>query len=261
MFTEVFWFQLLLSFLVGGLWIGGMTRVSEKFGSKIGGLLVSLPSTGVVALLFIALTQNQEAMVSATTVMPSSIAAGTIFLVMFAVLYRFGWAFAYFGAIAIWFALNLPLVISKVENIWISLGLAVLIYCVSVTYFHKHPHRKLGAVEVSKKVLILRVIFAGTFIALAVFLAKLAGPAWGGLFSSYPAAFSATVILFARTHGIEFTSSVSRTMVQGNMSIVVFAVFVFLLVPHVGVALGLIFAYLASLIFASLSYKFVLNRI
>ncbi|HET7673078.1 MAG TPA: DUF3147 family protein [Candidatus Saccharimonadales bacterium] len=261
MFTEVFWFQVLLSFLVGGLWVGGMTLISERFGSKIGGLLVSLPSTGVVALLFIALTQNQEAMVSATTVMPSAIAAATIFLVMFAVLYRFGWVLDYFGAIAIWFALNLPLVILDIENIAVSLLLAVLIYCVSVTYFHKHPHRKLGAVKVSTKAVVLRVIFAGSFIALAVLLAKLAGPAWGGLFSSYPAAFSATVILFARKHGIEFTSSVSRTMVHGNMSIVVFAIFVFLLVPHIGVALGLIFAYLSSLIFSSFSYKYVLNRL
>ncbi|HEX5455949.1 MAG TPA: DUF3147 family protein [Candidatus Saccharimonadales bacterium] len=259
MFTEEFLVRVALSFLVGGLWIGGMTRIAEKFGSKLGGLLVSLPSTGVVALLFIALTQNQEAMVSATTVMPSAIAAGTIFLVMFAVLYRFGWVFAYFGAIAVWFALNLPLVILRIENIAVSLLLALLIYCVSVTYFQKHPHRKLGPVKISKTALVLRIVFAGTVIALAVLLAKLAGPAWGGLFSSYPAAFSATVILFARKHGIEFTSSVSRTMVHGNMSIVVFAVFVFLLVPHVGVALGIFFAYLVCLVFATFSYRFV-NR-
>ena len=55
-----FWYKLLLSFLVGGCWVTLTTIIAEKFGSKIGGLLGGLPSTIVVSLLFIGLTQNAE---------------------------------------------------------------------------------------------------------------------------------------------------------------------------------------------------------
>lgn len=261
MSNEEFLVRVVLSFLVGGLWIGAMTRISERFGSKIGGLLISLPSTALVGLAFIALTQNSDALRSATTVMPSSIAASTIFLVVFVLLHSRGWLFAYLGGIAVWFALNLPLVILKIENIVLSLLLAVLLFCISVAYFHRHPHRQLTSFETSRKVFILRVIFAGSFIALAVLLAKLAGPTWGGMFSSFPAAFSATVIIFARSHGIEFTSSLSRTMVNGNIANVVFVTSIFLLVPYVGSALAILFAYFICLTFATFSYKYIVTRI
>jgi uncharacterized membrane protein (GlpM family) len=261
MFTEEFLVRVVLSFLVGGIYIGAMTRISEKFGSKIGGLLISLPSTALVGLAFIALTQNQDALVAATTVMPSSIAASTIFLVVFVILNnKFGWLISYAGAIAVWFALNLPLVIAGIESISLSVFIAIILLSISVRYFHKHPHRKLPPMEVSKKVFIFRVVFAGSFIALAVLFAKLAGPEWGGLFSSFPAAFSATVILFSRAHGVEFISSLSRSMVQGGVANVVFATGVFFFAQAVGSALGIIFAYLVCLAFATFSYRFV-NRI
>lgn len=261
MFDEEFLVRVVLSFLVGGLWIGIMTRISERFGSKLGGLLISMPSTALVGLAFIALTQNSDVLRSATTVMPSSIAASTIFLVVFVLLHRYGWFLAYFGAIGVWFVINLPLVILKIENISLSLILAVLLFSISVTYFHKHPHRELPKMELPKKVFIFRVIFAGSFIVLAVLFAKLAGPGWGGMFSSFPAAFSATVIIFARSYGIEFTSSLSRTMVNGNIANTVFVTSIFLLVPYVGATLGMLFAYFICLGFAAFSYRYIVNHI
>ena len=43
--TDVFLFKLLLSFVVGGCYIAAMLWVSERFGSKIGGILIGLPLT------------------------------------------------------------------------------------------------------------------------------------------------------------------------------------------------------------------------
>lgn len=261
MFTDEFLFRVFLSFLIGGFYIGIMTRLSERFGSKIGGLLIALPSITLVGLSFIAFTQGADTLVSATTVMPSSIAASTIFLMSFVLLFRFGWFFAYIGAVSIWFILNLPLVIFNIEKIAVSLLFAIVLFAISITYFHQHPHRKLVQMSISGKVFMYRVVFAGAFVALAVFLAKLAGPLWGGLFASFPAAFSATIILFARTHGIDFTTSVSKSMVNGALANVIFVTGVFLLVPHLGSALGIAAAYFTCLIFAFLSYRYVIPRI
>jgi hypothetical protein len=234
-----------------------MTRISERFGSKLGGLLIALPSITLVGLSFIALTQNPEVLVAATTVMPSSIAASTIFLMSFVFLYRFGWIRAYLGAVAVWFALNLPLVVFKVENIGLSVLLAALFFCVSIAFFRKYPHRKLLPSKISGKAFLFRVFFAGGFIALAVLLAELLGPAWGGLFASFPAAFSAAVLLFARKHGIDFTTSVSRTMVTGALANVGFVVGIFLLVPHIGSTLGIMAAYFMCLVLTLFSYRYL----
>lgn len=261
MFSEEFIVRVLLSFIVGGLYIGVMTRLSEKFGSKIGGLLIALPSITLVGLSFIALTQNQDVLVTATTVMPSSIAASTIFLMSFVLLYRYGWLLAYLGAVAVWFLLNLPLVVLGIEKIGWSVLIAMVLFAISITYFHSHPHRKLAPIKISGGVFLLRVVFAGSFIALAVLLAEVAGAAWGGLFASFPAAFSATVILFARTHGIDFTASVSKTMVNGALANVAFVVGVYLLTPHYGPAFGIAMSYLACLVLALFSYRYVIPKI
>ena len=56
-----FLIQLFLSFLVGSFWITTITIISEKMGSKIGGLIGGLPTTTLVALLFIGITQSPQA--------------------------------------------------------------------------------------------------------------------------------------------------------------------------------------------------------
>jgi hypothetical protein len=51
-----FWLKLILSFIVGSLWVTLTTLSAERFGSKVGGLIGVLPSTVVIALLFIGFT-------------------------------------------------------------------------------------------------------------------------------------------------------------------------------------------------------------
>ena len=55
-----FWIKFGLSFLVGGVWVTLSSVAAERFGSKAGGLIGGLPSTIVVTLLFIGLTQSAE---------------------------------------------------------------------------------------------------------------------------------------------------------------------------------------------------------
>jgi len=48
------------------------TIAAERFGSKIGGLIGGLPSTVIVTLFFIGLTQTPQVAASATTIIPLS---------------------------------------------------------------------------------------------------------------------------------------------------------------------------------------------
>jgi hypothetical protein len=261
MHSNVFLFRVFLSFLVGGLYIGLMTRVSEKFGSKIGGLLIALPSIVLVGLVFIAITQGKNTLVAATTIMPANIAASTTFLVVFVLAYRYGLFLAYMAALLVWFAITITLISLGLHSMLWPIVVALFLFAGSLSFFHQQPHVTLPHSKFNKQALLFRSAFAGTFVALAVLLAKLLGAHWGGLFASFPAAFSSTVLLLAPKHGIKFTASLSRAMVNGALANVVFVMAIYALVPVIGVITGMLLAYFICLAFALFSYQYIMPRV
>lgn len=259
--AEIFILRVVASFLVGGLYIATMARLSERFGSKLGGLLVALPSTALVGLSFIAWTQGAAAIKEATLIMPATVAASTIFLVVFSLSYGYGLVAAYLIGVSAWFALNLPPTILRLHSLYIALLISFILFTISISFFHHQPHRTLETFRSDKWTLAIRAAFAGSFIALAVICSKLLGPVWGGMFASFPAAFSAVVLIFGRNHGREFTQSVSRTMVNGGLANVVFVLGVHFLVSPLGSALSILGGYALCLVFAMLSYRYIIPRI
>lgn len=261
MLTKVFLLRVLLSFLVGGLYIALTIRISERFGSKIGGLLIALPSIVLVGLVFIAITESQGALVLATTNMPANISASTIFLVVFVMTYRFGWLMAYFSALAAWFALTLPLIYLGFHGMRWPIVMAAVLFTISLAFFHRRPDTKLPIAPLSQEAFLFRIIFSGSFVAIAVLLARVLGPHWGGLFASFPAAFSSTILLLAPKYGIEFIASLSRSMVNGALANAVFVIGIYWLVPLLGVVVGMASAYALCLVFALFSYKYIMSRV
>jgi len=67
---DPFIIKLIISFFVGAIWITSVTVISEKLGTKIGGVLGGLPSTCLIALFFIGWTQSPEVASHATIIMP-----------------------------------------------------------------------------------------------------------------------------------------------------------------------------------------------
>ncbi len=260
MITKIFLLQVLLSFVVAGLYIGTMTWVAERFGSRLGGFLIAIPSTMLIGLSFIAITQGHAALVESIKIVPATLGTCTIFLMGFVLLYRHGLWLAYLGTVTIWFMLNLPLVIFELSSIGTAILLGSLYIVISTAFFHKQPHTTLPAMRLPRKAFIFRVIFAGSLVAITVLAAKLLGPTWGGLFASFPVVFSVSLLIFAPKHGIGFTTSVAKSMTAGVISNIVFVCGIFWLVPHLGAAYGIIAAYSICLVFALILYRFILRE-
>jgi hypothetical protein len=83
-----FWIKFGLSFLVGGIWVTLSSVAAERFGSKVGGLIGGLPSTIVVTLLFIGLTQTPERAAESAIIVPLVMGVNGIFVTVFIFLSR-----------------------------------------------------------------------------------------------------------------------------------------------------------------------------
>ncbi len=252
---DPFLLKLILSFFVGGLYIALNIFVSEKFGSKIGGILLGLPSTTLVSLIFIAWTQGTDGVLSAVTITPFVLSIAPIFVVAFIAFYRFGAYSAFVLAFLTWLILILPVLLFVQPDILLFTAIGLIFFAISILLLNKHPHVDLKKRSFTYGEFAFRSIFAGLVIATAVLFGKLFGPLWGGIFASFPAAFSSSMFLLSKKHGIKFAASVSRTMPFGCLCTLVFVLVFFFSVPSLGMISGLVLSYLISLVAAIITYK------
>jgi uncharacterized membrane protein (GlpM family) len=247
---SLFWYKLGLSFIVGSAWVTLSTVAAEKYGSKIGGFIGGLPSTAVVTLFFIGLTQTPLTASEATTVMPFTQGLNGIFLIVYLLLVRRGLVSGVLGALLIWFFLASILVVIGIQHFWVSVTGWVLIASSSYLVVEKcmkiSSHRKVNVRHTSSQIT-FRALFGGTVIAFAVFMGKLGGPVYGGIFATFPAMFLSTLVITYQTGGAEFSRAVAKAlMVSGMINIALYAIVVRYLYAWSGLVYGTLIALLFS---------------
>ena len=75
--------KVILSFIVGGTWVSGVIWLSEKLGSRVGGAIAGIPSTILISLIFINLTQGPADAREALTIVPLMFSASLIYAFVF----------------------------------------------------------------------------------------------------------------------------------------------------------------------------------
>ena len=83
---DIFILKLILSFIVGSIWITLATIIAEKFGTKLGGVIAGLPSTVVIALFFIGWTQTPLIASQSTSMVPIVMGIGALFVMIYMIL-------------------------------------------------------------------------------------------------------------------------------------------------------------------------------
>jgi uncharacterized membrane protein (GlpM family) len=260
-----FWFKLALSFIVGSLWVTLTTLSAERFGSKVGGLIGGLPSTVVIALLFIGFTQSPQVAAQATTVMPLAQGLNGLFVLTFMLLIQRGLWSGILGALLVWFIQSALLYLLDIHTFWISLigWLLLLFFCYWVLekWMRISSQGKLQ-VAYPPSQLIWRALFGGAVIALAVLMGKLGGPLVGGIFGSFPAMFLSTLVITYNSGGSAFSRSVGKSLlISGLINVPLYEIVVRLFYPTVGLSLGTTLALLFSLGTGYLTYQFMKARL
>jgi len=256
---------ILLSFGVGSFWITLTTVLADRFGSKIGGFIGGLPSTAAVSLFFIGLTQSPEAAARAVTVFPLSYAFTGLFLVLFALLWRMGFWNALFISLSTWILLSACVVVFRLENYAISVGVYIPFFVFAVYLLEfKLKLPSIGS-EKMKYTLIQvlgRALFGGGVVAFTVFMSRVGGPVFGGIFSAFPAVFISVLIIGYRTRGLKFSRAMTKPLlVTGMITIFLYALAVKLFYPSYGIWLGTLGAFLVSMAAALCTLIFIRKRL
>jgi len=259
-----FWLKLGLSFLVGSTWVTLSTSAAERYGSKIGGLIGGLPSTVIVTLFFIGLTQTPLAAVRATTIIPLSMSCTGLFMVTYLFFARRGLPVGLTIALLVWFCLASILVALDIQDIrvsilgWLCLAASCLLI---VEKGMKISSRVRVQAHYTMAQIIYRALFGGTVVAFAVLMGKLGGPVLGGAFATFPAMFSSTLVITHRVGGADFARAIGKSLLaSGLVTVPIYALAVRFLYPWAGLGLGTLLAILVSLGAGYLTFLFMRAR-
>jgi hypothetical protein len=247
------------AFVVAGGYVTTMARLVEHLGSKLGGLLLALPSTVLVGVTFIAWSEGHDGLRQASAVLPVTVAAATVFLAVFIRFSRFGLAAGYVGAIAAWLAITVPIAATHLDNVAIATALSVLIFGSTIAFFRHVPHRSVKLTGHSWRRSATRFVVAGAVAASTVVVAHYAGSVWGAVCASFPAVFSASLYLMTKAHGIDFTASLGRTMTFGCMANAVFGLSIWIFCHWISSAAAIAVAYATALLFAAIAHRHLIE--
>jgi len=245
---DMFLFQVFLPFILSALVVIIVMFIAENYGSKVGGILGTLPSTIVVAFVAIAYTEGTNFASEAALVVPAELGINVLFLFVFALLIHRSVVGAFVITFAVWSVLSLLLVYGYINNIVLSLLIYVVCAIISFIILEKKvkiPSMGKVVIHYTIRKMIFRGVLAGVVIALAVLLSQV-GSVISGIFSVFPAILSSTMLISVREHGPDFAAGMAKTMMLGLSSVATYATVIHLLYPLYGVIIGSVIAYIAS---------------
>jgi uncharacterized membrane protein (GlpM family) len=249
-------FQVIIPFILSAAIVIIITIIAERFGTKIGGILGTIPSTIVIIFIFISLNRGVDFASRSVAVVPAEMGINILFLFFFVLFIGRGIVPATVVSIGLWSILSLFLYLMHFNNILLS----ILIYGLSIliTFFTLERImyvKSTGRVKViySMQKIAMRGILAGVVVALAVVLSNI-NAVLSGIFSVFPAIFLSTMLISAYEHGSKFVGGMAKAMIIGTLSVTSYAISIHFLYPTLDITWGTIISYSISLIFTGLLF-------
>ncbi len=250
--------ELILPFFLSFTVVILITMLAERFGTKIGGIAGTLPSTIVIAFLFIALNRGIPFAAHSVSIAVAEMGINVLFLVAFAALSTRSLPVALIGSFSLWTFFTALLYIADFTAILVPLVIFAVAFAVCLWYLEKHEHvasqQKIHMQYTYRKIL-LRGLLAGVVIAAAVSLSNLS-VALSGILAMFPAIFLSTMLIAYIEHGPLFTKALAKGMIYGSPSVVAYGAAIYFLYPMTGILTGTIGAVIISVAVSLILYLF-----
>ncbi len=250
-------YHTIIPFALSALVVILVTIIAEKYGTKTGGVIGTLPSTIIIAFLFIALDKGVWFASESVIIVPAEMGLNLLFLLIFALLAHKKILVALTGSLLTWTALTIVIYYSSLTSIIISLTLYIICFLLAFLILDKKKKitsKNTIKVHYTPLKLLGRSLIAGIVIAIAVSFSNL-GTILSGIFSVFPAIFLSTMLISQREHGPQFTAAMAKGMIYGSPSVVSYAVGIHFLYPLTGIIAGTIGAFLIALITTLVLFK------
>lgn len=255
--------QIIISFIAGGIFICMQTLLAERVPVRWRGLVLTVPTTMALGFFFIGLTKSVYDIPEVATFFPAALMPDYIFVAAFAFLAQYSLALSFVVSYALW-ALFAYIIVSYPPETFLSSTFLYSLPIIVILYFliKKLPQvTALVPVPFNVKHVLIRSLIGGTIIASVVILSKTLGNIWGSLFSAFPAAFSATLMIYYVVHGKQIIPSVAKSMFfPGVIGYILYAGVAILAFPRFGIWYGTLACYAVVIPFCY-AYSVVMKTI
>ena len=254
---SLFIVKVISSFIVGGGYIALVTRVSEVLGAKLGAVITATPTTALIGMIFLALSGNESDLASASPGIIVGLGAGITLIVCYVHLHKIlGTLTALLTSIIIWFVFVFLMGQLDITTTASTVVLFLIVYAISVFALREIPEHKAEKKVVTINMLLMRALFAGTVIASAQIAARIVGPFWGGIATSFPAMFISTIVILEREQSHHFTASIIKHLPLGIFSILAFAITLGITAEKIGSAAAILVSFAVSLLVSYFVYLY-----
>ena len=245
-------YNVILSFIIAGVWISVSTWIAERLGTKLGGVLALLPSTILVSLLFVAITVGKEYAANAALSAPLGMALNCIFLTVFVFTLNKGLVKATIISLIVWICCALFFQQLNIQSVVVTTTIFIVI--MSTTYFILEHVAKIKSVAKREQkfrisLILYRAIFAGSVVGTTVIISQFASHFWTGIFSTFPAVMLTSMVILTRSQGKDFARATAKTMILASENIVVFAFGVNYLYKITNIALATFLSFIFAVVY------------
>lgn len=226
-----FTLNLILSFLVGGAYVACIIWVSEKLGSRVGGAIAGLPSTILVGLIFIGISEGDQAAKEATSIVPfmfiATLIYGSVFL--FAVKGFSFWQNLIASLVAALAWLISSLFIRQLSSVDFLLTVLIALSGLLVFRwaFSNFTVALPNKITLLQSIYLLRFLIGGAVIASAVAAAHYLGLIWGGIISSFPGLLGSVLYFLNKSQGTKFLEGFLRRLPFSYISSLLFLIVIY----------------------------------
>ncbi|HLC78649.1 MAG TPA: hypothetical protein VJH92_05995 [Candidatus Nanoarchaeia archaeon] len=252
----------LIKLIVSVVFILILSYLAEKISPKFAGIISGVPTGTAIIIFFYGLEQGTD-FASKSSVFNL---AGMLSMQVFLLLYlKFQFKdkkldILLTSLIAILGYFITILILRQFHfTIFTALIIPIIFIPLFTFLFKKIENVKIqNKVKLSKSILLVRIIIAISIILLVTGIAKIVGPEWAGLFSSFPTTLFPLMLIIHLTYEKRHVNTIIKNVPKGQWAMVIYVLAVFFLYPLFGIYLGTLISY--SLVIIYLFLLFYIER-
>ncbi len=229
---------------------------------------MGIPSTSALSFFFTGLYVSPSAATSATNVFPVFMSLAGIMLLCFGFAARQGFAFGLIVSILVWFTSSFLVVFTEFNNFELSLVLSLAVSVIVYYGFRwRLKPRSAGKMKPkhTKNLFILRFVFTGGVVALAVLMGQLGVPILSGMLAAFPVLTISSLIavqMDGESGGTVQARGMTMSMMVSIMLICIpYSIAVHYLYPSMGVIFGTAVSFAVAIAIGIPYYFFVEDRL